>query len=77
MLAALLLAPLFVDHMVLQRDRANAVWGTDTPQHVVSLPVEGQVPAPQTVRDAWADCPDANLEDSAGLPAAPFRTDGY
>ena len=41
MLAAILLAPLFADHMVLQRDHLNAIWGTDTPQHVVTLTVEG------------------------------------
>jgi len=33
------------------------------------------VRAPKTVRYAWADNPDANLENSAGLPAAPFRSD--
>jgi len=50
MLAAILLAPLFADHMVLQRDHLNAIWGTDTPQHVVTLTVEGQVPAPVVVQ---------------------------
>ncbi len=35
-----------------------------------------EVPAPRYVRYAWADNPDfANLANSAGLPAAPFRTD--
>lgn len=33
------------------------------------------VPAPKTVRYAWAAIPDANLTSKAGLPAAPFRTD--
>ena len=33
------------------------------------------VRAPKTVRYAWADNPDANLENDAGLPGAPFRTD--
>jgi sialate O-acetylesterase len=33
------------------------------------------VPAPKTVRFAWAGAPDANLIDQSGLPAAPFRTD--
>lgn len=33
------------------------------------------VPEPVAVRYAWADDPDANLENGAGLPAAPFRTD--
>jgi sialate O-acetylesterase len=33
------------------------------------------VPAPRYVRYAWADCPDANLYNAAGLPAAPFRSE--
>ncbi len=35
------------------------------------------VEVPVTVRYAWADNPDANLENAAGLPAAPFRTDRW
>ena len=35
------------------------------------------VPAPVSVRYAWADNPDANLENASGLPAAPFRTDRW
>ncbi|MBM3970234.1 MAG: sialate O-acetylesterase [Planctomycetes bacterium] len=31
---------------------------------------------PKAVRYAWADNPDANLINGAGLPASPFRTDG-
>lgn len=34
------------------------------------------VPKPIAVRYAWADNPDINLVNHAGLPAAPFRTDG-
>ena len=30
---------------------------------------------PFAVRHAWSDAPAANLENAAGLPAAPFRTD--
>lgn len=41
---------------------------------VVSSPL---VPAPVAVRYAWADNPDANLVNAAGLPAAPFRTDNW
>jgi sialate O-acetylesterase len=41
---------------------------------VVSSP---QVPAPVAVRYAWADNPDANLANGAGLPASPFRTDDW
>jgi sialate O-acetylesterase len=33
------------------------------------------VPAPRAVRYAWEDFPEADLENSAGLPALPFRTD--
>lgn len=38
---------------------------------VTSAPVA----EPKSVRYAWADDPVANLENGAGLPAAPFRTD--
>jgi len=36
-----------------------------------------EVPAPKAVRYAWADNPDCNLINSAGLPAVPFRTDDW
>ena len=35
------------------------------------------VPAPQTVRYAWAGVPDSTLVNQSGLPAAPFRTDDF
>ena len=35
------------------------------------------VARPMNVRYAWSDAPQANLRNAAGLPAAPFRTDGY
>jgi sialate O-acetylesterase len=35
------------------------------------------VPAPVAVRYAWADNPSANLSNSDGLPASPFRTDDW
>lgn len=35
------------------------------------------VPKPVAVRYAWADNPAANLTDSVGLPAGPFRTDSW
>lgn len=35
------------------------------------------VPAPVAVRYAWADNPAANLYNSEGLPASPFRTDDW
>ncbi len=37
-----------------------------------------RVSAPVAVRYAWTDYPEgANLYNGAGLPAAPFRTDGW
>jgi sialate O-acetylesterase len=41
---------------------------------VVTAP---EVTYPVAVRYAWADAPDANLFDGAGLPAAPFRSDDW
>lgn len=35
------------------------------------------VPYPVAVRYAWADNPDCNLHNGAGLPASPFRTDDW
>lgn len=45
-------------------DRATTV--------IVSSP---SVPAPVAVRYAWRNAPSAGLKNTAGLPAAPFRTD--
>jgi sialate O-acetylesterase len=39
---------------------------------IVSSP---QVPRPKAVRYGWADNPEGNLINGAGLPASPFRTD--
>lgn len=36
-----------------------------------------EVPEPVAVRYAWADNPETNLHNSAGLPANPFRTDKW
>jgi sialate O-acetylesterase len=41
---------------------------------VVSSP---SVTRPVAVRYAWADDPETNLYNGAGLPACPFRTDGW
>ncbi len=41
---------------------------------IVSSP---QVPKPVAVRYAWADNPECNLVNEAGLPASPFRTDDW
>ncbi|MEI8194919.1 MAG: sialate O-acetylesterase [Phycisphaerae bacterium] len=52
----------------------NFVWAkaviTDA-DVIVSSPT---VPDPQAVRYAWADNPDCNLYNQAGLPAVPFQT---
>ena len=57
--------------------RAVLVWADaaieDEDKIIVSSP---DIPRPAYVRYAWADNPvGANLFNSAGLPAAPFRTD--
>jgi sialate O-acetylesterase len=57
--------------------------GTDAVYHPADARIDGDtvvvtspaVAAPQSVRYAWADCPEVNLENAAGLPAEPFRTD--
>src|SRR6185312_14168762 len=36
-----------------------------------------EVPAPVAVRYAWRDYAEADLYNGAGLPAAPFRSDGW
>ena len=36
-----------------------------------------EVPKPVAVRYAWADNPECNLINEAGLPASPFRTDDW
>jgi len=41
---------------------------------VISSP---SVPQPVAVRYAWADSPNGNLYNQAGLPAGPFRTDSF
>ncbi|HEY2154093.1 MAG TPA: sialate O-acetylesterase, partial [Isosphaeraceae bacterium] len=64
--------------------RGFAIAGADGRYLYADATIEGDavvlrsagVPAPKTVRYAWAGVPDANLADRSGLPAAPFRTDG-
>lgn len=46
----------------------------DADHVIVSSP---QVPKPVAVRYGWADNPDVNLVNGAGLPASPFRTDTW
>jgi len=65
--------------------RGFAVAGRDGIYHFADARIEGdsvmvqskEVPEPQTVRYAWTGVPDSTLVNSAGLPAAPFRTDDF
>jgi sialate O-acetylesterase len=58
--------------------------GGDQIYHPAEARIDGEsvivhspaVPVPATVRYAWADFLDVNLENGEGLPAVPFRTDG-
>jgi sialate O-acetylesterase len=60
-----------------------ALAGKDRKFHWAKATIEGDhvilsaeaVPEPVEVRYAWADNPEVNLVNDAGLPAAPFRTD--
>ncbi|HWL52695.1 MAG TPA: sialate O-acetylesterase [Chthoniobacteraceae bacterium] len=63
-----------------------AVAGADEVFHWADARIEGEnqvvvsspeVPEPVAVRYGWADNPTVNLYNSAGLPAAPFRTDHW
>ena len=65
--------------------RGFAVAGADKVFHWADAAIDGDsvivssaaVPAPVAVRYAWADNPDCNLYNKEGLPASPFRTDGW
>lgn len=73
--------------LVVKGDRLEgfAVAGADRVFHWADARVVGdcvevtcpEVPFPLAVRYAWADNPSANLYNTAGLPAAPFRTDDW
>jgi len=47
----LVLAPLFADHAVLQRDKADPVWGQATPGETVSVTFHGQTATTQANAD--------------------------
>jgi sialate O-acetylesterase len=59
--------------------------GADQTFHPATAKIEGEkvivtspeVKTPVAVRYAWKDDPKANLVNSAGLPASPFRSDGW
>ena len=62
-----------------------AIAGADKKWHWADAKIDGdsvlvsspQVLAPVAVRYAWANNPNANLTNAAGLPAVPFRTDDW
>ena len=62
-----------------------AIAGSDKQFHWAKAVIEGnevvvysdEVAEPVAVRYAWADNPECNLVNSAGLPAVPFRTDDW
>ena len=62
-----------------------AIAGEDRVFHWAEAEIQGDhivvtskdVPAPAAVRYAWADNPECNLVNAAGLPASPFRTDDW
>ena len=66
--------------------RTFTVCGADQVFHPATAEITGKdtirvaspnVPEPVAVRYAWEPFPDCNLFNSEGLPAAPFRTDGF
>jgi sialate O-acetylesterase len=53
------------------------VWADATIDGETVLVSSAQVASPVAVRYDWADNPDGNLYNAAGLPACPFRTDDW
>ena len=53
------------------------VWAQAVIQGDTVVVRSAQVPQPVAVRYAWADNPDCNLANGAGIPASPFRTDEW
>lgn len=56
--------------------RFHAAEASIGPDGLVTLS-NASVPRPIAVRYAWADTPDCNLVNAAGLPAQPFRSDDW
>lgn len=65
--------------------RGFALAGADRAWHAADAVIDGTtvrvsspaVPAPVAVRYGWRNNPDGNLENAAGLPAWPFRSDDW
>jgi len=57
-------------------EKTDFVWATAKilPDNTIEVSSES-ITAPIAVRYAWADNPDANMFNGAGLPLTPFRTD--
>jgi sialate O-acetylesterase len=68
-----------------QPPKGFAIAGQDRQWHWAQSKIEGraivvwhpQVKSPVAVRYAFGDNPQCNLENGAGLPASPFRTDDW
>lgn len=58
-------------------DDKRFVWAEATIDGSTVVVSSPQVPRPVAVRYNWADNPEGNLYNSAGLPACPFRTDKW
>ena len=67
-----------VHHVAIAGEDSRFVWAEAWIAGDELLVRSDQVPAPMSVRYAWADNPDsANLFNQEGLPASPFRTDDW
>jgi len=55
----------------------NYVWAKAVIDGNTVIVSSDQVPIPQEVRYDWGDNPPGNLYNKDGLPAGPFRTDGW
>jgi len=73
MITELLLSGLFTDHMVLQRGRANPIWGQDRPAQVVRVEVTGQQAAPVVVSVTAGSDGSWRLELPELPPGGPYR----
>jgi sialate O-acetylesterase len=46
-----LIAPIFTDHMVLQRNQRDWIWGWDAPGHAIAVTIDGQTATTQAEQD--------------------------
>jgi len=58
-------------------DDGRFLWADATVEGEAVVVSSPEVKRPAAVRYGWADNPDCNLYNRAGLPASPFRTDDY